>query len=433
MNLKSNLFYLLLDKIFVLFITLILSIFTYRVLGAEKVGILNTAQSLWALFGFLISFGLDTILVKFLIRYKKKSKYILSSAFFIKLVGSIFAISLCLISANLFFSSDDSLKITILIISFSGFLTPFSVVDLYLQSIHKAKTGAKARLIAKLASSCIHVVFLFNFIEVFYYAALMVIYNLVLVVFYAMILKGLELSFKHLVMFYNKKIARLLVSRSSSLLLASIAVPLFLNSDVVMITYFLGAEEAGYYSAATKLILPLSLVSTSIVIAFFPLLVAISDKENLLNEKLIELSSFMFWFAFFISILLFSYSEEIIEMLYGGGFGPSTNIFNVQIFTVPLAFLGPVGTRWLIIKGYVDVELYKTLAAAILNVALNYLFIREFGAIAATYTSLLSYLVANILFFVVFSKTRVFIRVLFRSLNIKNAYFFVGYIIKKVK
>ena len=152
-----------------------------------------------------------------------------------------------------------------------------------------------------------------------------------------------------------------------------------------------------------------------------------------LNEKLIELSSFMFWFAFFISIFLFSYSEEIIEILYGGEFAPSTNIFNVQIFTVPLAFLGPVGTRWLIIKGYVDIELYKTLAAATLNVALNYLFIREFGAIAATYTSILSYLVANIFFFVIFSKTRIFLRVLLRSLNIKNAYVFFGYIIKKVK
>ncbi len=405
MDIKSNTIFLLVDKFAILFGSLVLSIFTFRVLGTEKVGILYSAQSFWALFGFLLSLGLESILVKYFIIYKRRKLELLFAAFFLKIIGSLLAIFISIISV--FIYSDDSVFITIIfIICINGLFNPYSVIDTFLQSEHKAKIAVKRRLVAKGVSSVFNLILILVTTNIYYFATINIVYNLVLLVLYLKIINNEGVFFKDAFKFYNPKMMKLLLYRATPLILASISIPIFMQSDLVMVNYILGPGAAGIFSAAVKLTLPWTLIATAIVTAIFPYLVSIANNQYGLNKKTMEVSSFLFWGATILAIIVSLNSEFIIHLLYGDEFIESSVILSLQIWTCAIAFLGPVGSRWLIIKGLQKIELYKTLSAAIINVLLNVLMIPEYGLIGASVASLISYFIANILFFAIYPPTR---------------------------
>ncbi|MBR9879739.1 MAG: flippase [Gammaproteobacteria bacterium] len=416
MRLAKNSIYLLCDKVFILFSGLVLSIYTYRELGPEQVGILNSAQSYWALFGFLLSLGLESVLVQ--LSVNNKNNKLLPTAFVMKLIGSLLGAGLSLVIAVWFQDRVDFL-IALLFYALGGVFSSFNVVDCFFQAQGRSDVGVKCRVFAKLVSYALHIYFLATGKTLIYFAFVTFFYNVVLSVSYGWFYKysyGLKLiSFNRSSV--SISLAKKLFVKSYPLMLASIAVPIFMQSDVVMINSMLGGEEAGYYSAATKLIIPLNLFSTALVTAFFPYLVSLYGRnENVYYDACVSfLHGMLIYLSLCVSLFVYFFSDTIVAWLYGVEFSRSSDILKIQAWTCCLSFIGPAGTRWLIIKGLQKFEFYKTALAAIVNVILNAVLISSNGAVGAAYSSLISYAVANILFFLFFKDTREYFFVLLSS------------------
>ncbi|HIF9366962.1 TPA: flippase [Photobacterium damselae] len=416
MKTKKNIIYLLFDKIFLLATSLVLSIYTYRILGPDLIGVLNTAQNFWALFAFLLSLGLESIVIKLLIRFGKAKYKILSTAFYFKLIGSILACLSCVLFASIYNNNEVFLKVLIIIV-LNGLLNPFSIVDFYYQSQNKANIVVKCRLLAKLISILFHIYVIVYIKNIFAFAFVNVFYNIILSIIYLSIYKIDNMSVRNIFIKFDKKFAIVIFKSSLPLMFASIAIPIFMQSDVVMIGYFLGDTEAGIFSAATKLILPWNLIPTAIVTALFPLLIKLNNSQNEFNKKFIEISSVLFWIAIIFALIVSVFSSEIITLLYGQEFIGATEVLKIQVWSSVIAFLGPIGTRWLIVKRLQKIEFYKTACAAIVNIILNIIFIQHLGIIGASIASLISYLIANLFFFLIYKHTRSLFLLYMKSIN----------------
>ncbi len=119
-----------------------------------------------------------------------------------------------------------------------------------------------------------------------------------------------------------------LVRESLPLFGAGILSVLFMQLDVVLLKNLISPEQAGFYSAAIRIAIPLSIVPLSIVTTIFPIISANKDKDNLRSRKVVEFSfKVLFLLLFSFSLIVTFKSSEILKLVYGTKFiGAQTSL-----------------------------------------------------------------------------------------------------------
>lgn len=97
----------------------------------------------------------------------------------------------------------------------------------------------------------------------------------------------------------------------------------FLQIDVVILSYFKGNYDVGIYSAGVRLTMPLSIIPGAIVTTVFPILVKrLTDKAN--TEFITNLVIKLLFFIAFILAAVFSFgSKEIVTIIFGQEYSSS--------------------------------------------------------------------------------------------------------------
>ncbi|MEQ9413597.1 MAG: polysaccharide biosynthesis C-terminal domain-containing protein, partial [Cyclobacteriaceae bacterium] len=130
-------------------------------------------------------------------------------------------------------------------------------------------------------------------------------------------------------------------------------------------------------------------------------------------------------------VIIFFLPGTIISLIASDKYLSAVPILQITIFyTLFLPFARQFGTI-LDSVGLPNINFYITAGNALMNVILNYVFIRSFGMIGAAYGTLLTYLLGFILMQVVirqklkveFSKTLVHITVFYKEIWVSFAHF----------
>lgn len=163
-----------------------------------------------------------------------------------------------------------------------------------------------------------------------------------------------------------------------------------LNSlDRVMITNMRGTEETATYSVAGNCALIMSIFSTSMNMAIQPWMVEkIHNKEHEQVKKIVNTALLLFTL---ICGYLIIFAKEIILIIGGKNYSSAVGVIPPLVIGCLFQF---------IYTFYVNVEQFEkktfgmamaTLATALLNWGLNWLFIPQYGYMAAAYTTAVSY------------------------------------------
>src|SRR5690606_34120933 len=107
-------------------------------LGKEQNGILNYANAFVFIFFSLAGLGLDSFIVRELVRMPQHKNKILGTSFLMKFFAGLAAIPVILL-VYLLFPGQNTPIIYILILSFIGVFQSFTVIDSYFQSQVQAK------------------------------------------------------------------------------------------------------------------------------------------------------------------------------------------------------------------------------------------------------------------------------------------------------
>lgn len=167
------------------------------------------------------------------------------------------------------------------------------------------------------------------------------------------------------------------------------------SMDKVMIKQICGAEDLALYSLAYTVGTIVSLLITSMNNAFSPWLGEQLSRKNYSQIKRVSVP-YVGFFAF-ASICMVLITPEILIILGGEGYSEAR-------FVIPQIFAGCL--MQFIYCMYVNVEQFEkktvgmaiaSVCAASFNYITNYIFIRKYGYIAASYTTFFSYLVLMLL------------------------------------
>ena len=174
------------------------------------------------------------------------------------------------------------------------------------------------------------------------------------------------------------------------------------SSDRIMIQRIVGEEEAAIYSVAYSIAMAIFVVSGAFTSALQPWMLK-QLKDNNGEKQTITYNVAVILIAFLNLILLIT-SPEVILITASKGYYEAIWTMPPIIISLLIMF---IYQQFLNIHSYFGktlIVLVASIISAVVNIVLNYICINQFGYIAAGYTTLISYSLILILYFMTMKK-----------------------------
>lgn len=404
MRYASNTSWMVAEKILRMFVGILVGVWVARYLGPEQFGLLSYAQSFVFLFSVIATLGLDSVVVRDLVKVPDETDTIIGTAFFLKLSASLAVIGL--LSICLFvFGIEGEERVIILVISTSLVLQSLNVIDFYFQSRVISKYAAYSNSLSLFLASLLKVLLIINEAPVLAFAAVSVAEVFLVMLGY--------------IYFYRKDVNRFLAWRfdhiyalkllkeTMPLILAGVINSFYMKIDQVMIKEILDSYQVGIYAAAVRLSEAWYGIGVLICNSLFPALVAGKEiSKELYTKRLTRLFVFLVALSYLVSAFVLLFSEDIIVFLYGYEYANSSTVLAVHIISTMFVYLGVASGRWLIIEKKAMLNFYRNILGALTNIFMNIVLIRKYGVVGAATASLFSYFFAFYIFDLFVKDTR---------------------------
>lgn len=378
----KNTSWLMGEKILRMFIGLFVGIWVARYLGPEQFGLLSYAQSFVFLFTAIATLGLDSIVVRELVKNGSQRDIILGTAFTLKLIGAIGILPILWIAVQ-FTSNDSYTNLLIFITAGATIFQSFNVIDFYYQSTVMSKYVALSNTISLLLSSFIKVILILNHASLVAFAWLGVFDAVVVMAgfLYSYITKtGHRLGHWR----FDRGQAKQLLRDSYPLIISSVMISLYMRIDQVMIKEMLDTNAVGQYAAAVRLSEAWYFIPMAVCSSLFPAIVnAKQVSQELYFQRLRQLYTIMIWSAIMIAIPVTLLSPLFISLLYGEAYSQAVTILQYHIWTGIFVGLGVASSGFLNIENLNHLAMYRTGLGLLINILLNLLLIKKVGAVGA--------------------------------------------------
>ena len=106
----------------------------------------------------------------------------------------------------------------------------------------------------------------------------------------------------------------------------------------------------------------------------------------------------MVWMAIFIALPISLFSEEIILLFFKKEYINAAEVLSIHVWTGVFVFLGTAFGKFLIVEGYTNKVLFKTVLGATINFIINYFLIPIYGIRGAAIATFISQFSANYLY-----------------------------------
>lgn len=400
-----NIGWLFFDKILRMGVGLFVVTWIARYLGPQQYGLWNYAIALTSLLSAFASLGLDSIVVRDIVREPEKKDEILGSAFVLKLLGSIFTVILSLVLVS-FINPGETLTFWLVFISSAGFIAQsFNVIDFYFQSKILSKYTVISANSAFLIMAVVKVGLILLKAPLLAFAIAGLIEICLTSLFFVIAYHhNRENIFRWK---FHSVTAKSLLKDSWPLILTFLAVMIYERIDQVMIGKMLGNTEVGLYSAAVRICDVWYFVPSAILISIFPSLVEIKkSNKTLYYARLQKIFGLMVWLGIGVALIFTFTSDFIVDILLGNSYNQSSIVLTIRIWGGIFAVLGGASQYWIINEGLLKYSFYRALSGCIVNVILNFVFIPKYGINGAAIATVISYSVAAFFFDITNQKTR---------------------------
>ena len=381
------------EKILRMFVGLFVGIWIARYLGPEQFGLLSYASSFVGLFTAFATLGLDSIVIRELVKDETKRDLLIGTAFWLKLFGAI-VVLLILALAVQFTSNDQFTNTLIFIIASATVFQSFNVIDFYFQSKVLSKYVVYANIISLFVSSVLKIVLILNEAPLIAFAWVMLFDAFVLACGYIYFYLHRHLSFR--AWKFHRTTATSLFKDSWPLMFSWMFVAVFMKIDQIMIKEMLDAEAVGQYAAAVRLSEAWYFVPAAIVMSLFPAIInAKKQSEKLYYTRLQKLYDLMVWMAITIALIMTFLSDWIVNLLYGEAYYEAGTVLMIHIWAGVFVFLGLAFGKYLTTENLTKKALYRTSLGALLNIMFNFVLIPKYGINGAAIATLIGNLVAH--------------------------------------
>jgi O-antigen/teichoic acid export membrane protein len=387
-----------------------------RYLGPSQYGLLNYVISLVYLVSVFSYVGLETIIVRELVRDESKRDSMLGTAFVLRLTAAVIAYGL-LIVINESVDTDRTTKSLVYIIGCSAMIETFGVIDYFFQAKVWAKYIVWSQMTALAGVSIFRIALVLNHAELVWFAWTSVID--LFIVSSGLIFFYINNSFSLFNWRFDKHMARTLLSNSWPLIFSSIAGAISLKIDQVMIKWMMGDGANGNYGVAVRLSEMWNFIPVAICGSLFPAILNAKIASNeLYLTRLQRLYDLMVVISLSIAIAMTFLSGFIVHVLFGDAYADSATILTIYIWSSVFLFVGIANGKWVISENLQKFRMVSSIGGALINIVLNLILIKWIGLYGAAFSTLISYMFAYYLSFLFTEKTRPMFISISRSLNL---------------
>jgi O-antigen/teichoic acid export membrane protein len=395
---------------------LFIGAYVARYLAPAQYGLLNYVISLVSLLSVFATFGLESIVIRELVKDERKRDVLLGTAFMLRLIGAL-TVFVLLIVINESTGSDPTTKKLVYIIGCGTLVEIFGVIDYFFQSKVMAKYVVWSQMIALSGVSVFRIMLVINEADITWFAWTtsldFLILSIGLIYFYTK--NSLSLfSWR-----FERATASLLLRNSWPLIFSSLAVTIYMKIDQVMIKWMLGDVATGNYGVAVRLGEMWSFIPLAICGSVFPaILNAKAISEELYLRRLQRLYDLMILISVSIALPMTFLSDFIVNLLFGSAYNQAGPILSLYVWASVFIFLGVANGKWIISENLQVFRMVSLGIAALINVVLNYFLIRKIGLYGAAISTLISYAFASYFSLAFTKRTRPMFISCSRSLNV---------------
>lgn len=187
------------------------------------------------------------------------------------------------------------------------------------------------------------------------------------------------------------------------------------SSDKIMIQKIYSYEEAAIYSVAYSISMMIFIVSGALNLTIQPwLFKKLKKNDNIKNTSFIKISTILVSICCFMVVIV---APELIVIIGGKNYISATWVMPPLILSVFVMFIYQQFVNVLFYYKKTNVILVVSILSATLNIILNSIMIPIYGFIAAGYTTLFSYIIVMILYYIFMKKI-----CLKNDINLKNIF-----------
>jgi O-antigen/teichoic acid export membrane protein len=409
LRILHNIAWLFSDKLLRMGVGLFVGVWVARYLGPEDFGLFSFASAFVSVFGTLSTLGLQGIVVRDLVNDPRGSFETLGSSFVLQATGGIIAFVLLIVLIPILRPHDQSTLSIVAIIGLTLFFKGSESMKYWFESQVQSKYTVWAENLGFVVVVAVRIGFILvgasllafvwtSFLEGLFTA-------LLLLVAYEWVggrIKVWRFSFAR---------AKALLVHSWPLILSGFAVMVYMRIDQIMLGQMLNDKAVGIYSAAVRISEAWYFIPVAIVGSVFPaLLDAKKTSEASYVDKFQKLYDALVIIALVVAIPVTFLAHQIVEVLFGHEYIEAGTILSIHIWTALFVFLGFASGRWLLAENRQLLVFQRAFLGMVVNIALNWIWIPQYGGVGAAVATLLSQAAAAFLFDVIHKETRLMFR-----------------------
>jgi polysaccharide transporter, PST family len=403
-KIMGNMGWLMVDRIVRMGMGLFVGVWVARYLGPDQFGSLNFALAFIALFATVTTLGLDGIVVREVLHNVEDTHDILGTTLALRIGGGILAVGLSIAILRLIQPHDRQALLLVSILSSTFVFQAFDTIDLFFQSQVRSKITVWAKNSAFLVFAAVRIALINARAPVWTFAAAsageIVLGAVGLVLGYR--LSGGRIFAWH----SSRRRAGVLLKQSWPLLFSGMAIMIYVRLDTVMLKVMQGDLAVGLYSAATRVSEVWYFIPTAIVSSVSPAIMRVKDDPALFYGRLSKLFSLMTLAALVIGSTVALASHAIIRILYSNSYSAAAPVLAVHVWASVFVFLGVAQSPWDLSKNLLTLSLYRTLAGAVINAAMNLYLIPRYSAMGAAVATVVSYAISGVFANALSARTR---------------------------
>ncbi|QFS43259.1 flippase [Nostoc sphaeroides] len=391
-----NIAWLFIDRILRMGFGLVLGVWIARYLGVQQFGIFNYATAFVALFNPLTNLGLDSLVIRSIMRNPEAKDQILGTAFWLKLGGGIGCVLLTVSSIFILRQNDQLTVGLVAILATAGIFSAFDTIDIWFQSQVQSKYTIVAKNTAFIIIALLKVALIKMHAPLLAFAwaglaeiglgaaGLILVYKV----------KGYSLWLWR----WNFPLARTLLKESWPLMLSGLTIMIYMKIDQIMLGEMIGVSAVGLYSAASRISEVWYFIPMAIASSVTPSIFAAKEvSEELYYQRIKKLIRGLVLISIVVALPMSFLSETIITLLFSNGYTTAGLILAIHIWASLFVFMGVATSSWFVAEGLTHLSLRRTLIGAITNVLLNLLLIPHYAGVGAAIATVFSQAVASFL------------------------------------
>jgi O-antigen/teichoic acid export membrane protein len=392
-NVISNTGWLFFDNILRMGVGLVVGVWIARYLGPDRYGQLSYALAFVVLFSSLANLGLDSLVVRNIVRSPSTKDEILGTVFVLKLLGGAVAFGITMIAILLLRPADHLTHWLVGITAAGLVFQAFDSIDYWFQSQVRSKLTVIAKNIVFLFLSAVRIVLVITKAPLiaFAYAGLAETILGAMGLLAAYQVNGGYLKAWRATLGMAKELLR----DSWPLIFSGIVSMIYLRIDQVMLGEIAGNKEVGIYSVAVRLAEVWYFIPTALYSSVLPSIVeARAISEGLFYDRLQKFYNMMALIGYAIAIPVTFMAGWIVELLFGQAYGRASAMLAVLIWAGLFVNLGVARSAFLMTMNWTRVHFVTVSLGAFINIVLNYVLIPRYGGMGAVIASCVAYWVA---------------------------------------